>query len=105
MSKWTVCKQAGTEPGAGPKRWRAPLHPHEGRTRPQDPLHTSSWLEVNCYSMFLAYSAKEMYKREEKTTHIEMVLLIHFKFIREVFILKNCFLLVFTVYVYLIFVF
>lgn len=31
--------------------------------------------------MFLAYSAKEMYKREEKTTHVEMVLLIHFKFI------------------------
>lgn len=55
--------------------------------------------------MFLAYSAKQMYKREEKTTHVEMVLLIHLKFIREVFILKNCFLLVFTVYVYLIFVF
>ena len=46
-----------------------------------------------------------MYKRKEKITHVEMVILIHFKLIREVFIFKTCFLLRFTVYVYLIFVF
>ena len=46
-----------------------------------------------------------MYKRKEKATHVEMALLIHFKFTRDVFILKNCLLLVFTAYVYLIFVF
>lgn len=60
---------------------------------------------VNFYSVFLDYSAKEMYKRKEKATHVEMALLIRFKFTRDVFILKNCLLLVFTAYVYLIFVF
>lgn len=46
-----------------------------------------------------------MHKGKEKITHVEMVMLIHLKLIREVFIFKTCFLLRFRVYVYLIFVF